>query len=127
MLDIVRMATLQKALSSTRHITNANLVETVPTAAFWVIFADAWASLSIALPKLGVGILLIRIFRPQPWLRASIMALCIALNVFAIVGFIITFAQCHPAEGQWDPFKHPDTTCWERSIQIIYSCTVGGA
>lgn len=126
MFDIVRAGTFQKALDSTQQITTANLMGTVPTAAFWVIFHDAWAFFSIGLPKLGVGILIIRIFRPQPWLRVSIMTLCVTLNVLAIVGFIITFAQCQPAAGQWDPFKHPETTCWKRNIQIIYSCTVGG-
>ncbi|KAL8703544.1 MAG: hypothetical protein Q9201_003274 [Fulgogasparrea decipioides] len=126
MLDIIRAAVFQKALDSTKKITTASLTKTVPTAAFWVVFTDAWAFLSIALPKLGVGILIIRIFRPQRWLRISILALCVALNILAIVGFIMTFVQCDPVAGQWDPFRYPQTQCWERSIQIIYSCTVGG-
>ncbi|KAL9640461.1 MAG: hypothetical protein Q9164_000280 [Protoblastenia rupestris] len=126
MLDIIRAAIFQKALNSTRQITPATMLETVPTAAFWVIFVDAWAFLSIALPKLGVGLLLIRLFRPQRWLKVSIITLCVALNISAIVGFIITFIQCDPAPGQWNPFQYPKTRCWKRAIQIIYSCTVGG-
>ena len=125
-LDIIRAAAFQKALTSTRKITPDNLPDTVPTAAFWVIFTDAWAFLSIALPKLGIGILIIRIFRPQRWLRVSIMTLCITLNILAIVGFIITFVQCDPAAGQWDPWRYPQARCWKRDIQIIYSCTVSG-
>ena len=50
-LDIIRAAVFQKALDSTRKIAPANLPETLPAAAFWVIFTDAWAFLSIALPK----------------------------------------------------------------------------
>lgn len=126
MLDIIRAAVFQKALNSTKQITPANLPETVPTAAFWVIFTDAWAFLSIALPKLGIGILIIRLFRPQRWLKVSIMALCVALNILAIVGFIITFVQCDPAAGQWNPFRYPQTRCWNRAVQIIYACTVSG-
>ena len=125
-LDIIRAAVFQKALDSTRKIAPANLPETLPAAAFWVIFTDAWAFLSIALPKLGIGLLIIRLFRPPRWLRISIMILCIALNVLAIVGFIITFVQCNPAAGQWDPFRNPQTRCWNRAVQIIYSCTVSG-
>lgn len=126
MLDITRAAVFQKALSSTKRITPVNLPETVPTAAFWVIFTDAWAFFSIALPKLGVGILIIRLFRPQRWLKFSIMSLCVALNILAAVGFIITFVQCNPAAGQWDPYKYPQTRCWNRTVQIIYACSVSG-
>lgn len=125
-LDIIRAAVFQKALDSTKQINPANLSSTIPTAAFWVIFTDAWAFFSIALPKLGVGILLIRLFRPQRWLRVSITTLCVALNILAIVGFTITFVQCDPTVGQWDPFRYPQTRCWNRAVQIIYSCTVSG-
>ena len=125
-LDIIRAAVFQKALHSTEKIAPVDLPGTLPTAAFWVIFTDAWAFFSIALPKLGVGILIIRLFRPQRWLRLSILILCIALNILAIVGFTITFVQCDPAAGQWDPFQYPQTRCWNRAVQIIYSCTVSG-
>ena len=125
-LAIVRAAAFRKALHSTEQITPANLPETVPTAAFRVIFTDAWAFFSIALPKLAIGILIVRVFRPQRWLKASIITLCVALNILAMVGFIITFLQCSPVAGQWDPFKYPRTRCWNRAVQIIYSCTVSG-
>lgn len=125
-LDIVRAAVFQKALDSTKQITPENLPETVPTAAFWVIFIDAWAYLSIALPKLGVGILIIRIFNPQRWLKVTIMTLCVALNILAVIGFIITFVQCNPAVGQWDPFRYPQTRCWNRAVGLLYACTVSG-
>lgn len=125
-LDIIRAAVLQTALDSTRQITPANLPETVPTATFWIIFTDAWSFLSIELPKLGVGILIIRLFRPQRWLKLSIITHCVALNILAIVGFIITFVQCDPTAGQWNPFAYPQTRCWNRSVQIIYACTLSG-
>lgn len=87
---------------------------------------DAWAFLSIALPKLSIGILIIRIFRPKRWLKASIMTLCVILNITAAVGFVITFVQCDPAAGQWNPFEHPQTRFWKRAVQIVYACTVSG-
>lgn len=54
------------------------------------------------------------------------MTLCVILNITAAVGFVITFVQCDPAAGQWNPFQHPRTRCWERVVQIVYSCTVSG-
>ena len=109
-------AAFQKALDSARQITAVDASGVIPTAAFWVIFTDAWAFFSIALPKLGVGILIIRIFRPQRWLNVSIMTLSVALNILAIVGFVLTFVQCDPVAGQWNPFQYPQTRCWNRDI-----------
>ena len=54
------------------------------------------------------------------------MTLCVALNVLAIIGFIMTFVQCNPVQGQWDPFQYPQTHCWNRAVQIIYACSVSG-
>lgn len=125
-LNITRAAVYQKSLISTRRITPTNLPETVPTATFWAVFTGAWSFLSIVLPKLGIGILIIRIFRPHHWLKVSIITLCASLNILAIVGFIITFVQCNPVPGQWDPFRHPQTRCWNRDVQIVYAITVSG-
>jgi hypothetical protein len=115
------MITFQLALSATRRVDPSNLPQTVPSATFWSLFTDSWAFLSVTLPKVGVAFLLVRIFRPQPWLRATIMSMAIGLFVVCIGGFIICFVQCSPVAGQWDPYKHPDTKCWPRDVQIIYS------
>ncbi|KAL9619122.1 MAG: hypothetical protein Q9160_006211 [Pyrenula sp. 1 TL-2023] len=125
-LNISRAAFFQKGLDSTKHVRPDALPTTIPAAAFWIVFVDAWAFLSIALPKLGLGILIVRIFKPQSWLKITIMGLCITLNLLAIVGFIMTFVQCNPAAGQWDLFKHPQTRCWPRDVALIYACSVSG-
>lgn len=125
-LDIVRASSFQKALDSTRRISATDPANTIPSAAFWVVFTDALSFLSIALPKLGVGILIIRLFRPRHWLKIAILSLCFVLNFLALVGFIITYVQCDPVAGQWDPFTHPQTVCWSRAVQIIYSLGLGG-
>jgi hypothetical protein len=104
----------------------SNPAATIPVAAFWVIFTDTWVFLSIALPKLGVGILIIRIFLPRRWLHVSILALCWTLNILAILGVILIFVQCNPIVGQWNPFKYPQTRCWHRSIALTYACSVSG-
>ena len=125
-LDVIRASVFQKTLESARQINHQNISQTVPTATFWIIFTDNFAFLSIALPKLGVGILIVRLFRPQRWLKNLILTLCSGLNILAIIGFIITYIQCDPVAGQWDPFAYPQTSCWNRAVQIIYSCAVGG-
>ncbi|KAL8949401.1 MAG: hypothetical protein Q9222_004484 [Ikaeria aurantiellina] len=125
-LAIVRAACFQTALNSARGLDLANLPGKVPTAAFWVIFTDAWSFFSIALPKLGIGMLIIRVFRPRRWLKRTILIFCVALNILALVGFILVFAQCDPVAGQWNPFDHPGTRCWDRAVQLIYACSVSG-
>lgn len=120
-LDLVRMVTFQLALSATKRVDPLNLPGTVPDATFWSLFTDSWAFLSVTLPKVGVAFLLVRIFRPKPWVRTTIMSMAIGLFVVCIVGFIICFVQCNPVAGQWDPYSHPDTKCWPRNVQIDYS------
>lgn len=115
------MITFQMALSYTRQITAENLTTSAPPATFWALFTDTWAFLSVTLPKIGVAFLLVRIFQPRPWVRYAILGFPFALFLICIVGFILSFAQCSPAAGQWDPFSHPDTVCWPRNTFIDYA------
>lgn len=90
----------------------------VAPAAFWALFTAAWGYITVALPKLVVGILICRLFRPQTWLRVSIITYCVVLNIVSIIVLIFSFAQCSPVAGQWDPFRHPDVKCWDKSVQV---------
>jgi hypothetical protein len=125
------MMTSQLALSATRRVHPSNLPQTVPIATFWSLFTDPWAFLSVTLPKFGAAFLLVRIFRPRGWVRATIMSMAMGLFVVCIAGFIICFVQCNPVAGQWDPYKHPERECWSRNVQINYSlvasCKFGSA
>ncbi|KAI9685245.1 MAG: hypothetical protein M1822_004618 [Bathelium mastoideum] len=121
LLDVVRMVTFQLALSTTHKVDSANLRETMPAATFWSLFTDSWSFLSVTLPKVGVAFLLIRIFRPKPWVSTTIMSMALGLFVICIVGFIICFVQCTPVAGQWDPYRYPDVHCWSRNVQIGYA------
>src|ERR1700712_5196573 len=98
------MVTFQLALSATRRVDQldpASLPFTVPNATFWALFTDSWAFLSVTLPKVGVAILLIRIFQPRTWVRNVIMSSALGLFAICIAGFVICFVQCNPAAGQW--------------------------
>lgn len=95
-------------------------------AAFWALFTTSWGYVSTALPKLAVGILISRIFRPQQWLRVSIISYCIVLNILAVIVLIFSFAQCDPPAGQWDPFHHPNAHCRDKNIQLGLSTVTSG-
>ncbi|KAJ5587720.1 uncharacterized protein N7459_003485 [Penicillium hispanicum] len=125
-LCLIRAISFQLAINAAERISLADFPGTVPSAAFWSIFTYTWAFVSIALPKLGVGILINRVFRPARWLRQAIIIFCIFLNVIAIVGLVITFVECNPVDGQWDPYKYRKVTCWNRNIQLIYACILSG-
>ncbi|GAM89590.1 hypothetical protein ANO11243_076290 [Dothideomycetidae sp. 11243] len=120
-LNIVRMATFQLALVTTRHVDPADLPGTIPTPAFWAIFTDTWAFLSVTLPKVGVAILLVRVFQPPLWQRKIMLSMAVGLFAYCLAGFGITFAQCRPVAAQWDPFQYPDAACRPRYIMMYYA------
>ncbi|KAJ5267454.1 hypothetical protein N7478_010262 [Penicillium angulare] len=123
-LMVVLAVSYQIALSTARKSTASELPGTYPTPVFWALFTDAWAFLSICIPKLGVALLLSRMLRPKRWLKITMITYCIVLVILAIVGFIITFTQCDPVAGQWNPWKYPEVKCWSRNIQLEYAITV---
>ncbi|KAF3399319.1 hypothetical protein DPV78_006275 [Talaromyces pinophilus] len=76
---------------------------------------------TIWLPKISVALLLSRLLQPKPWTK-------LMLIVPSVVGFVgggigsalITFLQCNPIAGQWDPERyHP--TCWDPSVMVDYN------
>lgn len=122
----MRAVGFQICLSSAVHATMADPAGTYPKPVFWALFTDGWSFVSVCVPKLGVAILLCRMLRPQNWLKVSMITYCLILVVLSIVGVIITFTQCNPPAGQWDPWNHPETKCWYRNIQLDYAIVVSG-
>lgn len=120
------MATLQLAVNASLQVELANQPETFPAAAFWIVFTDAWAFFSIEIPKLGIGLMACRLFIPGRKVQIFVLTCCITLNLLSIVGFVITYVQCSPVASQFDPWKYPDGRCWDRAIQLIFACTMGG-
>ncbi|KAL2795456.1 hypothetical protein BJX66DRAFT_337015 [Aspergillus keveii] len=102
----------------------ARLPQTLPSAAFWVVFVDSWAYLSIGIPKLGIALMVCRIFRPRRSARLFVMTATIILNILASIGLILSYVQCSPAAGQFDRWKYPETRCWDSRIHLIYACVV---
>lgn len=81
---------------------------------------------TIWLPKISVALLLSRLLQPKPWTK-------LMLIVPSVVGFVgggigsalITFLQCNPIAGQWDPERyHP--TCWDPSVMVDYNIPWAG-
>ncbi|KAF2009122.1 hypothetical protein BU24DRAFT_429047 [Aaosphaeria arxii CBS 175.79] len=119
--DVVRMVTFQLALTYTKKVTIPTIAETSPDATFWGLFTCSWAFISCTLPKVGVAILLIRIFNPPKSARTAILVCVNIFFLYCFVGFFICFVQCTPMAGQWNPFKYPETKCWPRNVQMIYA------
>jgi hypothetical protein len=115
------MVTFQLALTYTKKVTIPTIAETSPDATFWGLFTCAWAFISCTLPKVGVAVLLLRIFRPSQSARTAILVSVNVFFLYCFVGFFICFVQCTPMAGQWNPFKYPGTKCWPRNVQMIYA------
>lgn len=90
------------------------------------IIAGAINPSTIWLPKISVALLLSRLLQPKPWTK-------VMLIVPSVVGFVaggigsalITFLQCNPVAGQWDPERyHP--TCWDPSVMVDYNIPWAG-
>ena len=124
--NIIRAIFFQIALGHAANISVTDKPATVPPAAFWTVLSDSWSFFSLGTPKLGVAFLVCKVFRPQKWLKYSIIGYCVSIYVLSIIGFIITFEQCHPVAGQWDPWKYTNVQCWNRDVQTIWSCCVSG-
>lgn len=120
------MTAFQLAVSASLKTELNNEATTFPNAAFWIVFADAWSFLSIEAPKLGIGLMACRLFIPRRAVKWTVLGFCIALNLLAIVGVVITYVQCSPVQSQFNPAKYPGAKCWNRAIQLIFACTLSG-
>ena len=81
--------------------------------------------MAACLPKLAVALLLARVFTPQRAMNIVFITLASIQILFGVVVIIITFVQCNPIPGQWDPARfHPK--CWSPEVQINSSIGLGG-
>ncbi|EEA22011.1 conserved hypothetical protein [Talaromyces marneffei ATCC 18224] len=84
------------------------------------LIAAALVPNAMWLPKISVALLLTRLLQPGPWTKGMLI-------VPSIIGFIgggicsaiVTFVQCNPVAGQWEPERyHP--TCWDPSVMVDF-------
>jgi hypothetical protein len=126
MLNMVRAATLQKAVNSVRNIDLSHASDTVPPATFWASFTCVWTFVCLGIPKLGMALLVCRLFRPRRSVRLFVIISVSILCVLGLIGFIIWYVQCDPVMGRFDRWRYPETRCWDPDIANIIACVLSG-
>uniref|UniRef100_A0A093V2B8 Rhodopsin domain-containing protein n=1 Tax=Talaromyces marneffei PM1 TaxID=1077442 RepID=A0A093V2B8_TALMA len=101
-----------------------NMVVDLPFALKLALISVSLGINALFLPKISVALLLTRLLRPSRWAKFTLISTSILAFILGVVGVILTFVQCNPIPGQWNPERyHP--TCWDPSIQENYSYFVG--
>lgn len=126
MFEICQAAFFQKELNEAKSIDLTRAPQTLPSAIFWAVLANNWSFLSIEIPKIGVALMVTRLFRSGRWAKTAIWMLTITINVMAVAAFIMGWLMCDPAAALWNPWEHPDAKCWSRDIQVKYTLVLGG-
>jgi len=94
-------------------------------AIFWTILGFPFGIMAFAIPKLAVVALLQRLLNPNRWHQIFLWILA-SLCTGALLGcVVILFAQCSPAESQWN-FAITDKTCIDKWILVDYAIFAGG-
>ena len=92
---------------------------------FWTILGFPFGIVAFGIPKLAVVALLQRLLNPNKWHRVFLWTLSM-LCVGALLGcVVILYAQCSPAESQWD-FSIVEKTCIDKWILVHYAIFAGG-
>ncbi|KAL2825754.1 hypothetical protein BDW59DRAFT_145888 [Aspergillus cavernicola] len=75
-------------------------------AAFRPVLAIAWPLLSITLPKLGLGLRVCCLFRPQRDVIILVLGSTIFVNITAVIALLLTVCQCNPVRAQSNLFEY---------------------
>lgn len=89
--------------------------------------AEPWSIMAIALGKVSVSLLILRIIGPatfwRKWIIYVSIPLVLAVNATAT---ILLFAQCSPVHALWDGVENvPGAQCWKPNIQADFSAFGG--
>lgn len=107
-----------------KHVTDIQPSD-LPKAAHMNLVATALLIMNIVVPKLSVALLLVRLLSPRRLVAALLISLALLGVVFGLLVVAVTFAQCTPMAGAWNPIKyHP--TCWNPKILTDLSFLGGG-
>ncbi|KUL84352.1 hypothetical protein ZTR_06332 [Talaromyces verruculosus] len=119
---IVLNLSINASIVATRNANN--MVVDLPFALKLALISVSLGINALFLPKISVALLLARLLRPSRWVKFILVSTSILAFILGVVGVILTFVQCDPIPGQWNPERyHP--TCWNPSIQENYSYFVG--
>ncbi|KAK2616015.1 hypothetical protein N8I77_002734 [Diaporthe amygdali] len=91
----------------------------------WNWIPQPFSIMNLAVVKLSMSFLLLRILGPQArWSKWFLYVNMVLFTTTMIVASIITFVQCDPPRALWEPV--PGAKCWDASVQAGYA-TFGGA
>ncbi|KAL8807156.1 MAG: hypothetical protein Q9182_000838 [Xanthomendoza sp. 2 TL-2023] len=77
-----------------------------------VFLASSW-------PNVSVAISLNRILVPQPWQVGVLYGIPILQCAFAFISSIVTYNQCSPLEGLWNPLMAQKYTCLPSALSAF--------
>lgn len=80
--------------------------------------------ISVAVPKLAVACLLVRLLNPPISHKIFLYALTTSCILTQSLCAIFLWVQCKPAAGLWNPTLNP--VCWNENILIDFSIFAGG-
>ena len=80
----------------------------------WVLVIRAFSTWPLAVPKLSVVALLVRVFEPRRWVAVTFYTLSGLGIVFAGVVSIVWVVQCSPIQKQFD--SSVAGSCWAPSV-----------
>jgi hypothetical protein len=89
----------------------------------WNSIAFIPGMMSLALPKLGVAMLLMRLMNPSKTQRFILYFLSCTCIIFSLLCAIFLWIQCQPSAGLCNPVLNPKY--WSPSILINYSLFIG--
>lgn len=91
----------------------------------WDWIPQPFSIIALALVKLSISALLLRLLGPQAkWSRWFLYINMILFPLTMVIASITTFAQCDPPRALWETV--PGAKCWDPSVQAGIA-TFGGA
>ncbi|OKL56464.1 hypothetical protein UA08_08134 [Talaromyces atroroseus] len=82
------------------------------------LVSSALAAPALWFPKVSVALLLVRLMQPGKWVKIFfIVGPVLSLLLLCVPAVTITFVQCDPIPGQWDPERYKPT-CWRPNIAV---------
>ncbi|CAM1504818.1 Fc.00g024090.m01.CDS01 [Cosmosporella sp. VM-42] len=93
-------------------------------AILYTILGFPFGVMAFGIPKLAVAALLTRIMNPSRLHQIFLWVLPSCCMISLIVCIILLFAQCTPAESQWN-FSITDKTCWSPYVLVNFAIFAG--
>lgn len=89
----------------------------------WYVI-QPFAIMAIAVGRMSVAVLILRIMGPSKWRKMFLYFSIISTFVISTVASIIIFAACDPPQALWKPFLK--AKCWNENVGNYVAITTSG-